>query len=901
MFTPILATKLFVPPTRPGAIRRRRLIERLNEGLQRRLTLISALAGSGKTALVSQWGAGCDRPVAWLSLDDGDSDPIRFLTYFVAAIQTIEPKIGAEALSVLQSPQPPPTEAILTALLNEINAVAGEFILVLDDYHTIESAATDDALAFLLEHLPLQMHLVIATREDPQLPLARYRARGHLTELRAADLRFTPPEAAEFLTEAMGLRLSAEDITALETRTEGWVAGLQLAALSMQGRQDTAAFIRAFSGSHHFVLDYLLQEVLHKQPERVQHFLLSTSLFDRLCGPLCDAVLLDAAASGQETLEYLEHANLFIIPLDNERRWYRYHHLFAELLRSQLGRRYPDQIIELHRRASDWYARNQAPSEGIIHALAIPDWSRAADIIERFSDELPMRGEISTLLGWLESFPQQVLLDRVRLGLVYAWTLFMANQLDGAEAHLAQLLPVAQSTPSFLGELLSVRLMIAANRYDLPAVLELAEQALSLVPPEQASPRSRILLSLGVACDELGGDITVAKRAFAEAFELGMAVGPSNSVGNAPLPVTALAYLSEIEWRQGNLRAAARTYEQALRLAEQWGATPSIALCFVQWGRGSLLYEWNDLDGAAAALHESMRIGELWNNPRLLVPAYGLSAMVMQAQGKPDAAREMVRRAEHSTRAVQSPPPTLGSLALYQIMLWTAQDDWQAITRWEQQHDVEWQSRTGRARETLAYTLASACMARFYRRREGGALRQARALLDPALARAQADGLVFNTTRLLILDALAQYALGKTASALAALQRALAMAEPEHYVRSFLDIGAPMQDLLTWSLETQSWSDPHLRSYAGELLSGFSSEPPVKARQPTGAALSEPLTAREMEVLRLIAKGLSNREISERLFLALSTVKGHTRIIFDKLQVQRRTEAVARARELGLL
>ena len=392
MPAPILATKLYIPPPRPKVVLRPRLIERLNEGLSagRKLTLISASAGFGKTTLVSEWVAGCGRPVAWLSLDEGDNDPTRFLTYLVAALQTIAANIGAGVLAVLQSPQPPPTESILTALLNEITTIPDNFVLVLDDYHVIDSKPVDEALTFLLEHLPPQMHLVIATREDPHLPLARLRARGQLTELRAADLRFTPAEAAEFLNQVMGLNLSAEDIAALETRTEGWIAGLQLAALSMQGHQDAASFIKSFTGSHRFVLDYLVEEVLQQQSESVQTFLLRTSILDRLCGPLCDAVLLDPSASGQETLEYLEHANLFIVPLDNERRWYRYHHLFAELLRQRLHQSTASSagneekvVAELHSRASRWYEDNGLEIEAFQHAAAANDVERAERLIGR--------------------------------------------------------------------------------------------------------------------------------------------------------------------------------------------------------------------------------------------------------------------------------------------------------------------------------------------------------------------------------------------------------------------------------------------------------------------------------------------------------------------------------------
>ena len=409
MSAPILATKLYIPSPRPKVVPRPRLIERLNEGLSssRKLALISAPAGFGKTTLVSEWLAGCGRPVAWLSLDEGDSDPACFLAYLVAALQTLAPNLGAGVLAALQAPQPPSTESILTTLLNEIAAVPDHFMLVLDDYHAIDSKPVDQALIFLLEHLPPHMHLLIATREDPALPLARLRARGQLTELRAADLRFTPAEAAEFLNQVMGLNLSAEDIAALETRTEGWIAGLHLAALSMHGHQDATSFIKSFTGSHHFVLDYLVEEVLGQQPESIQTFLLRTSILDRLCGTLCDSVLGPPSASGQETLEYLERANLFIVPLDNERHWYRYHHLFGELLRKRLGQNLvQEEIAGLHIHASEWYERNGLRPDAIRHALAAKDFACAAGLIE-LAWPATEQGSIppAIWLGWVKTLP----------------------------------------------------------------------------------------------------------------------------------------------------------------------------------------------------------------------------------------------------------------------------------------------------------------------------------------------------------------------------------------------------------------------------------------------------------------------------------------------------------------
>ncbi len=439
MPAPILATKLYLPPPRPNIVLRPRLIERLNEGLSagRKLTLISAPAGFGKTTLVSEWVAGCGQPVAWLSLDEGDNDPTSFLAYLVAALQTIAANIGNGVLAILQSPQPPSIESILTTLLNEITTIPDHFVLVLDDYHVIDSKPVDEALTFLLKHLPPQMHLVITTREDPQLPLARLRARGQLTELRATDLRFTLSEAAEFLNQLMGLNLSEEDIAALETRTEGWIAGLQLAAISMQGHQDATSFIQSFTGSHHFVLDYLVEEVLGQQSESIQTFLLRTSILDRMCGALCDAVLGSPSASGQETLEYLEHANLFIVPLDNERRWYRYHHLFGELLRKRLGQSLvPGETAGLHIQASEWYEQNGFPSDAIHHAFAVKDFERVAKIAELEWPAMHAGAQSIKWLGWMKNLPEEIIRARPVLCVNCAWAFLNAGELEAAEAKM---------------------------------------------------------------------------------------------------------------------------------------------------------------------------------------------------------------------------------------------------------------------------------------------------------------------------------------------------------------------------------------------------------------------------------------------------------------------------------
>jgi LuxR family maltose regulon positive regulatory protein len=433
--TPLVATKLYLPPLRPNVVSRPRLIERLNEGLHRTLTLVSAPAGFGKTTLISAWVKGIERPAAWLSLDEGEDDPARFLTYLVAALQTVAPTLGDGVLRALQSPQPTPPEALLTSLLNDLSASPTPCVVVLDDYHVIHATAVDGVLAYLVEHLPPQMHLVIATREDPHLPVPRLRARGQLTELRAADLRFSAAEAAAFLTQVMGLRLAAADIAALERRTEGWIAGLQLAALSLQGRQDISGFIQAFAGDHRYIADYLVDEVLQRQPEPVRSFLLQTAILDRMTGSLCDAVT--GQDGGIARLETLERGNFFVVPLDDQRRWYRYHHLFAQALSARLlAEQRPEQVATLHRGASAWYEQHGLAADAIRHALAAEDFARAAGLIELAIPELHRNKQEATLLGWLSALPVELIRRRPVLCVGYAWALLAAGELEAVDARL---------------------------------------------------------------------------------------------------------------------------------------------------------------------------------------------------------------------------------------------------------------------------------------------------------------------------------------------------------------------------------------------------------------------------------------------------------------------------------
>src|SRR5712691_8780696 len=604
MSTPILATKLYIPRLRPNVVSRPRLIERLNEGLHRKLTLIAAPAGFGKTTLISEWVEGIERPrarTAWLSLDEGDSDPPLFLTYLVAALRTIAATLGEGVLGMLQSPQPPPTESILAALLNEITAIPDNFVLVLDDYHVIDAKPIDQALTFLLEHLPPQMHLVIVTREDPQLPLARLRARGQLTELRAVDLRFTPSEAAEFLNQGMGLNLSAEDITALEARTEGWIAGLQLAAISLQGHQDSTSFITSFTGSHHFVLDYLVEEVLQQQPESIQTFLLRTSILDRLCGSLCDAVLLNPSVSGQATLEYLEHANLFLVPLDNERRWYRYHHLFADLLRQRLQQRSASStgdevgdVTELHSRASVWYEDHGLEIEAFHHAVAANDVARAERLIEGEGMPLQFRGAGAPVLNWLESLPKTALDTRPSLWVTYASTLLFGGQhtaveekLQAAEAALQGTEP-GDRTTDLVGRIASMRATLAVIQHDVETIITQSRRALEYLHPDNLPVRTATTWTLGYAY-QLQGDRAAASQAYTEVISIG------KSFGDSIYTIAATINLGQLQEADNQLSLATRTYRRVLQLA---GDPPQPIACEAYLGLARITYQWNDLDTA---------------------------------------------------------------------------------------------------------------------------------------------------------------------------------------------------------------------------------------------------------------------------------------------------------------
>src|SRR6266576_5531987 len=653
--TPLLATKLHRPLPRAQLVRRPQLAERLTQGVMGPLTLVSAPAGFGKTTLLAQWFAESGLPVAWLSLEPGDNEPVRFLSYLIAALQTLDPHLGAVALTLLQMPQPAAAEAVLTLLTNDVGSHGrdgGDFALVLDDYHVIDAKPIDHALTFLLEHLPPQMHLVIATQEDPPLPLARLRARGQLTELRATDLRFTPSEAAGFLNQVMGLNLSAQDIAALETRTEGWIAGLQFAAISMQGHQDTTGFITSFTGSHHFVLDYLVEEVLQQQPESIQNFLLRTSILDRLCGPLCDAVLLTPSGSGQETLESIEHANLFLVPLDNERRWYRYHQLFADLLRQRLHQRSASSpgdevgdVTELHIRASVWYEDHGLEIEAFHHAANANDIARAERLIEGEGMPLHFRGAGAPVLNWLESLPRTALDARPSLWVTYASTLLFGGQHTAVEEKLQAAEAALQGTEQddrtidLVGRIASMRATLAVIQHDVETIITQSRRALEYLHPDNLPVRTATTWTLGYAY-QLQGDRTAASQAYTEVISTG------KSFGDSIYTLAATINLGRLQEADNQLSLAAESYRRSLQLA---GDPPQGMACEAHLGLARICYEWNDLEEASRHGHQSAQLAR-----QILVDtlaAYGVFvARLKLAQGDVSGAAAALDEAEAYVR-----------------------------------------------------------------------------------------------------------------------------------------------------------------------------------------------------------------------------------------------------------
>jgi len=879
---PLIRTKLYIPTSRQRLVSRPRLIEKINQGVAQKLILISAPAGFGKTTLVNEWLTKSGKRAAWLSLDERDGDLNRFLEYFIAALQPVSEGYGRTSLCLVQSPKPPSIESILTTLINEIAAIPDELIIVLDDYHLLDSQPVDHALTFLLEHLPPQAHILITTREDPNLPLTQMRAKGQLTEVRAAHLRFTPAETSEFLTAAMGLNLSAESIEALEARTEGWIAGLQLAAISIKGHIDIAGFIASFTGSNRFVLDYLAEEVLTQQPDYIQEFLLHTSILDQLSGPLCDAILPNTNIPGQQMLQKIEQANLFLIPLDDHRQWYRYHHLFAGLLQQRLLERAASatnaggiDIAALHIRASEWYEENNLEIDAFQHAVLSKDIARAERLMEGGGMPLQYRGALRPVLNWLASLPAEVMNIRPSLWVAYASVATMAGKpvddireiLQSAEAALDGA-PRNDKNRDLLGQIAAIRAMLAVSQNECEVITAQAQRALENLHPDNLSMRTSATWALGFA-HQCQGDRAEAARTLSQALSI------SQSSGNIVFTIASATSLGQIYESDLRLNEAGEAYQQVLLSA---GEPPLSIACEAFLGLARIAFERNDLDAACQHTQQSLQLAgqiENVNTPlfcELLLSRIDLARMDIHG------AAEKIARAELFVRH-NNFLHHLPEVAAARIDLLLRQGNPEKALPLAKEFDLP----LGLGNVYLAQNEASKALEIVQRHRRQAA---ARGWKDELF---KAD----------LLEALARHSLGKEEEALAQLHKALALAEYAGLIRSFIDQGPEMARLLTRAAYQKNTTP-----YLAKLLAAFEQETQRTANGtplPETQPLVDPLTKRELEVLRMVADGLSNQEISERLFLALNTIKGYNHKIFSKLQVQRRTEAVARARELGIL
>jgi LuxR family maltose regulon positive regulatory protein len=870
---PLLRTKLYVPPVRPELVPRPRLIEQLNPGLQRKLTLISAPAGFGKTTLVTEWLASAQRPFTWLSLDENDNEPARFLTYLVVALQRIGPTIGQAAQAMLQAPQRPPPESLLTTLINDIATTSQPFVLVLDDYHLIHTLPVHLQLTFLLEHQPTQMHLVIVTREDPPLPLSRWRAGGQMVEIRQADLKFTEEETADFLRRVMGLQLSPADVAALHRRTEGWIAGLQLAALSMRGHDDVREFVESFTGSHRYILDYLIEEVFQRQPADVQDFLLKTSILDRFTAPLCDAVT--ERDDSRQVLPGLEQANLFIVPLDASRQWYRYHRLFADLLRHRLQTAGPQDLVPLlHKRASQWYEAAGFPADAVHHTLAASDWERAATLIHNATETMLKRGEITTLLGWFQALPDEVVRAQPQLCLDYGWALTLTGQIDAAESYWGQAEQAAQDDTALLGEILAAQSYAARARGDDRRTIELSQRALSLLPQDNLAGRSVVAVNLGIA-HWSSGHLAEAEQALTEADHA------ARQSGNQYARLTALGFLGVVQAARGKLHQAAELLRLAIQLGE---GSPTIALAHNELS--ALFYEWNDLEAAADHLQRGIELGQRGGNVEVQIGSYRTLARLKQAQGDVPAALDALQKAHQLAREKDVPPLMHARNAACHVEIALAQADLATAIHWAEQVTAD-------ADASPFYPLLGLTPARLLlaQKEKAAATGQLAAWYE----RAVRAGWQFGVVEVRVLQVLAA---PTPTAALAYLADALALGEPEGFIRSFVDAGGSLVPLLR-----QAATQGIARQYVGQLLRACEADARRRAgteAPPRAQPLIEPLSQRELEVLRLVAAGLSNREIADALFVSVNTVKTHLQRIYGKLGVRSRTAAVTRAQELNV-
>src|SRR5215203_1758506 len=913
----LITTKVRVLGTRTELVPRPRLRETLVRNEGRRLTLVSAPAGFGKTTLLGEWledRSGDGRSVAWLSLEEADNDPARFLAYLVSALRfDLGDGIGEGVLASLRLPEFPPVEAVVGILINELADVQREEItIVLDDYHVIHSRPVHEATSFLLKHLPENVRLVISGRADPPLPLSRLRARDQVTEIRAAELRFTTEEATAFLTGVMGLTLSAADVATLEAITEGWIAALQLAALSMRDREDISGFVETFSGSNRHVLDFLAEEVLERQSEGVREFLVKTCVLERMHAPLCDT--LTGRNDGQQMLERLEHDNLFVIALDDERRWYRYHHLFADVLRQRLSQRQVNWVPELHKRASGWFEEEGLVAEAIHHALAAQDWERAVRLIESSGIAVLLGKQVQTMLGWIDGLPEEVVRERPVLCTIHALALVFLNRPDAAESRLQQAEwrlganPTTDEARAILGQVAQLRAIIARVSGDLVRCVELARRALELLPETEMLFRSGARANVALAY-QVSGDVAPANE-----LPLEEAIVSFRASGALIPLLNVINFLARLRTLQGRLRAAAATYEEAAEVVlgrERVRDLVNSAAYYV--GLGDIQREWNDLDSAESHLRRGTDLvsGAFMVDADVVTHGYLSIARLQQARGRHDDAYATLDEFANLARQRDFFSLLIARGEAAQARLALMQDDLPSAVSWSEACGLVAGDEPSYPREEEYLTLVRILIAQGRLDSMGSYLDDALGLLGRLFKTAEDGGRMGSVIEILALRALALQARQSSSEALAALESSLVLAEAEGYVRVFVDEGAPMKALLLALLKARRKGGRGAKqltslTYVRRLLAAFESphrgtEPLAGAASDTIRPLPDPLTARERDVLELVADGLSNQEIAARLFIATSTVKGYIHSLLRKLEVDSRTKAISRAHEMDLL
>ena len=899
----VLTTKLFAPPHRAWVVPRPRLAARLDDGTERKLTLLSAPAGFGKTTVVSEWAAASGRRVAWLSLDPGDGHSGRFLAHLASALRTVEPSLGEAVLAALDAPRPPPTEWLVTDLLNDLATAEREIVVVLDDFHTVDAGPVDTVVRTLLDHLPALCHLVITTREDPDLGLAGLRARRQLTELRAADLRFTHEETARFLEEVTGLDLSDADIAALEARTEGWVVGLQLAALSMQGRDDVAGFIRAFSGDHRYIVDYLIDEVLRRQSDRVRSFLIRTSILERLTGSLCEAVA--GVEGGDALLDELERSNLFVVPLDDHRHWYRYHHLFADMLQTHLRQERPGLVTDLHGRASSWFEARNMPADAVRHAFAAGDVERAARLIELAWRAMNSSLQSAVWLDWVDALPTELVASRPVLGVGCAWARLNAGELEVAEKHLEDVeawLEASEERALLQGAageeavvdrdeartlpatVASARAYHAQASGDLATSLAQAHRALELLPEDDYVGRG-IPLGLLSLSHWANGDLEDAHAMLSQAMAGFRAAG---SVAAATSVVFALA---DIRVTQGRLHEAARTFEEGLQRVQEQAdlVVPGVAELLV--GVADVRREQGDFEAAERHLRRAWELGERAVQPGDEARLRTVMARLEAGLGNAERALRLLEEADRLR--IRSPMPDFRPTAACRARVWLQQGRIEEAEGWARASGRSGDEPPSYLHEFEHLVLGRVLLAGGRRERSGTLLDQAWTLLSRLRRAAEEGGRTGSVLEVLVLQALILDARGDAQGAAEPLRRALELAEPEGYVRLFLDEGAPMAVLLR-KVERGGLAGGYarrLREVAGRAVS-----PP-----PATVPMHDAMTDREAEVLRFLTTDLSGPEIARQMNVSVNTLRTHVKNVYGKLGASSRQTAVRRARDLGLL